>query len=90
METFNSVFLRECLAIVKELSSHNQIQTLKLVMCNKEILQQISKFSKLSVLEIMEATVCSKLHRPSFQPQFSVVERFRLVSVFPGRGQTQP
>lgn len=58
METFNGVFLRECLAIVKELSSHNQIQTLKLLMCNKQILQQISKCSKLTVLEITEASVC--------------------------------
>ena len=58
METFNTVFLRECFAIVKELSSHNQIQTLKLLMCNKQILQQISKCSKLTVLEITEASVC--------------------------------
>ena len=64
METFNDVFLRECLAIVKELSSHNHIQTLKLVMCDKEILQEISKCSKLSVLEIIEASVRSRCYRP--------------------------
>ena len=57
VDTFNGVFLRDCLAIVKELLSYNHIQTLKLLMCNKPILQELAKFSKLTVLEIIEASV---------------------------------
>ena len=57
LDSFNGVFLRDCLAIVKELSTYNNIQTLKLLMCNKAVLQEISKLSKLTVLEIMEASV---------------------------------
>ena len=60
MDSFNAVFLRDCLTIVKELKSHNNIQTLKLLMCNKSILQEISKLSKLTVLEITEASVSTK------------------------------
>merc|ERR1719220_1246147 len=47
VETFNRVFLRDSLAIVKELLVHNNIQTLKLLLCDKTILQEISKLSKL-------------------------------------------
>ena len=60
LDTFNGVFLRDCLAIVKELLTYNNIQTLKLLMCNKAVLQEISKLSKLNVLEITEASVSIK------------------------------
>ena len=60
MDAFNGQFLRDCLTIVKELSAYNNIQTLKLLMCNKSILQEISKLSKLTVLEIIEASVSNR------------------------------
>ena len=60
MDTFNGQFLRDCLTIVKELLTYNNIQTLKLLMCNKSILQEISKLSKLTVLEIIEASVSNR------------------------------
>ena len=60
MDTFNGQFLRDCLTVVKELLTYNNIQTLKLLMCNKSILQEISKLSKLTVLEIIEASVSNR------------------------------
>ena len=56
-ENFNTVFARECLTLCKQLATINQINTLKLLMCTKEMLKEISKCSKLKVLEIIEASV---------------------------------
>ena len=56
-ENFNSVFARECLVLCKQLAVINQITTLKLLMCTKQMLKEISKCSKLKVLEMVEASV---------------------------------
>ena len=56
-ETFNTVYMRDCLGLVRTLASHNNIKTLKLLLCNKQMLQEISKCSRLTVLEIVEASV---------------------------------
>ena len=57
VDNFNAVYLLDCLALVRKLAQHNTISTLKLLMCDKLILQEISKCSKLTVLEIIEASV---------------------------------
>ena len=56
-ETFNMVYTKDCLKIVKQLAVHNNITTLKLMLCNAAMLQEIAKCSKLSVLEIIEASL---------------------------------
>ena len=86
VETFNRVFLRESLAIVKELVVHNNIQTLKLLLCDKNILQEISKLSKLTVLEIIEASVSNRgLWRNIFLivALFSVAPRYGFGQLLP-------
>jgi len=55
-ENFNTVFARECLTLCKQLAAINQINTLKLLMCTKQMLKEISKCSKLQVLEVIEAS----------------------------------
>ena len=57
MDNFNLVYMRECGSLLRTLASHNNIKTLKLLLCNKPMLQEISKCSKLTVLEIVEASV---------------------------------
>ena len=52
--------MRDVLGLVRALATHNNIQTLKLLLCNKQMLQEISKCSKLTVLEIVEASVKMK------------------------------
>ncbi len=61
-ETFNTAYMRDCLGLVRILASHNNIKTLKLLLCNKQMLQEISKCSKLTVLEIVEASVQEESH----------------------------
>ena len=56
-ESFNLAYMRDCLSLIRVLASHNNIKTLKLLLCNKQMLQEISKCSKLTVLEIIEASV---------------------------------
>ena len=58
VDTFNAVYVRELHGLARQLAAHNNITTLKLLLCNKQILQEISKCSKLTVLEIIEASVC--------------------------------
>jgi len=55
-DNFNSVFARECLTLCKQLAAINQISTLKLLMCTKQMLKEISRCSKLQCLEIVEAS----------------------------------
>ena len=57
MDNFNAVFLRDGLEIVKKLVTHNTLSTLKLLMCDRPMLMEIAKLSKLTVLEITEASV---------------------------------
>ena len=57
VDNFNAVFLRDGLEIVKKLVTHNTLSTLKLLMCDRPMLMEIAKLSKLTVLEITEASV---------------------------------
>ena len=59
-ESFNLAYMRDSLRLIRVLASHNNIKTLKLLLCNKQMLQEISKCSKLTVLEIIEASVNMK------------------------------
>ena len=66
VDTFNAVYVRELHGLARQLAAHNNITTLKVLLCNKQILQEISKCSKLTVLEIIEASVrheCSIKHQ---------------------------
>ena len=56
-ENFNTVFATESLTLCKQLAAINQISTLKFLLCTKQMLKEISKCSRLQVLEIVEASV---------------------------------
>ena len=54
--TFNGIFAKEALPLCRQLAVANNITTLKLLMCNKQMLKELSKCSKLQVLEMVEAS----------------------------------
>jgi len=56
-EAFNNVFFRECLLLCRKLAGYNNITSLKLLLCTKEMIKEIAKCSKLQVLEIVEASM---------------------------------
>ena len=55
-DSFNSTYTREVATLCRALATSNNLTTVKLLMCNKAILKELARCSKLQVLEMVEAS----------------------------------